>query len=108
MATTFIFLQWAYKTRFGLVLNAIRDNEDKITDDEKTDVEEKIASLKGLLEDEGASLDDLKEAVESLNTASQGFAQRLYEAAAQQESTDEADDMDDIIDAEIIDEEEET
>ena len=86
----------------------IRDNEDKITDDEKTDVEEKIASLKGLLEDEGASLDDLKEAVESLNTASQGFAQRLYEAAAQQESTDETDDMDDIIDAEIIDEEEET
>ena len=86
----------------------IRDNEDKITDDEKTDVEEKIASLKGLLEDEGASLDDLKEAVESLNTASQGFAQRLYEAAAQQESTDETDQMDDIIDAEIIDEEEET
>ena len=86
----------------------IRDNEDKITDDEKTDVEEKIASLKGLLEDEGASLDDLKEAVESLNTASQGFAQRLYEAAAQQESADETDDMDDIIDAEIIDEEEET
>ena len=86
----------------------IRDNEDKITDDEKTDVEEKIASLKGLLEDEGASLDDLKEAVESLNTASQGFAQRLYEAAAQQESADETDQMDDIIDAEIIDEEEET
>ena len=86
----------------------IRDNEDKITDDEKTDVEEKIASLKGLLENEGASLDDLKEAVESLNTASQGFAQRLYEAAAQQESTDETDQMDDIIDAEIIDEEEET
>ena len=86
----------------------VRENEDKITDDEKTDVEEKIASLKGLLEAEGASLDDLKEAVESLNTASQGFAQRLYEAAAQQESTDETDDMDDIIDAEIIDEEEET
>ena len=86
----------------------IRDNEDKITDDEKTDVEEKIASLKGLLENEVASLDDLKEAVESLNTASQGFAQRLYEAAAQQESADETDDMDDIIDAEIIDEEEET
>ncbi|MBF81801.1 MAG: molecular chaperone DnaK [Actinobacteria bacterium] len=86
----------------------IRENEDKITDDEKTDVEEKIASLKGLLEAEGASLDDLKEAVENLNTASQGFAQRLYEAAAQQESADETDEMDDIIDAEIIDEEEET
>ena len=29
MIATFVFLQWAYKTRFGLVLNAIRDNEDK-------------------------------------------------------------------------------
>ena len=26
---TFAFLKWAYSTRFGLVLNAIRDNEDK-------------------------------------------------------------------------------
>ena len=26
---TFVILQWIYKTRFGLVLNAIRDNEDK-------------------------------------------------------------------------------
>ena len=26
---TFITLKWAYSTRFGLVLNAIRDNEDK-------------------------------------------------------------------------------
>ena len=26
---TFIFLKWAYSTKFGLVLNAIRDNEDK-------------------------------------------------------------------------------
>ena len=26
---TFVTLKWAYSTRFGLVLNAIRDNEDK-------------------------------------------------------------------------------
>ncbi len=26
---TFLFLRWAYQTRFGLTLNAIRDNEDK-------------------------------------------------------------------------------
>ncbi len=84
----------------------VRENEDKITDDEKADVEEKIASLKEALEGEGSSLDAIKEAVENLNTASQGFAQRLYEAAAQQESNDETDGSDDIIDAEIIDEEE--
>jgi len=29
MAITFLFLKWAYQTRFGLILNAIRDNEDK-------------------------------------------------------------------------------
>ena len=29
MISTFLFLRWAYTTRFGLVLNAIRDNEDK-------------------------------------------------------------------------------
>ncbi|SVD57316.1 uncharacterized protein METZ01_LOCUS410170, partial [marine metagenome] len=29
MIATFVFLRWAYTTRFGLVLNAIRDNEDK-------------------------------------------------------------------------------
>jgi len=29
MVATFVFLRWAYTTRFGLVLNAIRDNEDK-------------------------------------------------------------------------------
>ena len=29
MIFTFLFLWWAYSTRFGLVLNAIRDNEDK-------------------------------------------------------------------------------
>ena len=84
----------------------VRENEDKITDDEKADVEEKIASLKEALEGEETNLDAIKEAAENLNTASQGFAQRLYEAAAQQESNDETDGSDDIIDAEIIDEEE--
>ncbi|MBJ69726.1 MAG: molecular chaperone DnaK [Acidimicrobiaceae bacterium] len=84
----------------------VRENEDKITDDEKADVDEKIASLKEALEGEGTNLDAIKEAAENLNTASQGFAQRLYEAAAQQEGNDETDGSDDIIDAEIIDEEE--
>ena len=84
----------------------VRENEDKITDDEKADVEAKIASLKEALEGEGTNLEAIKEAAENLNTASQGFAQRLYEAAAQQENNDETDGSEDIIDAEIIDEEE--
>jgi hypothetical protein len=48
--------------------------------------------------------------MEELSLASQGFAQRLYEEAAkeaeQESQTPEEDDSEDIIDAEIIDEEE--
>ncbi|MBG00732.1 MAG: molecular chaperone DnaK [Acidimicrobiaceae bacterium] len=84
----------------------VRENGDKLTDDEKADVEEKLTTLKTALEGDETNLEAIKEAVESLNTASQGFAQRLYEAAAQQEASDEEDNADDIIDAEIIDEEE--
>ena len=86
----------------------VRENEDKLSDEEKADVEDKVVALKEALEsdEDETSLETIKEAVEGLNAASQGFAQRLYEAAAQQEDSDEAADSDDIIDAEIIDEEE--
>ncbi len=84
----------------------VRENGDKLTDEEKTDVEDKVAALKTALESDETNLGTIQEAMEALNTASQGFAQRLYEAAAQQEDGDEADGVDDIIDAEIIDEEE--
>ena len=59
---------------------------------------------------ESLSADDieqLKSTTEDLMTASQGFAQRMYEEAAQNEAGEEttiADDDDDIVDAEIIDE----
>ena len=84
----------------------VRENGDKLTDDEKADVEEKLVALKKALEGDETNLEAIKETVENLNTASQGFAQRLYEAAAQQEASDDSDSADDIIDAEIIDEEE--
>jgi len=84
----------------------VRENGDKLTDEEKTDVEDKVAALKTALESDETNLGTIQEAMEALNTASQGFAQRLYEAAAQQEDGDEADGVDDIIDAEIIYEEE--
>ena len=84
----------------------VSENGDKLTDEEKADVEDKVASLKTALESDEVSLETITEAMEALNIASQGFAQRLYEAAAQQEGGDEAEGVDDIIDAEIIDEEE--
>jgi molecular chaperone DnaK len=83
----------------------ISDNAEKIGEDEKTDIEEKIATLKTSLEGDEIDIESVKNAMEDLTIASQGFAQRLYETAAQEADAQE-DESEDIIDAEIIDEDE--
>jgi molecular chaperone DnaK len=84
----------------------ISDNAEKIGEDEKTDIEEKIATLKTSLEGDEIDIESVKNAMEDLTIASQGFAQRLYETAAQEADAQEDDESEDIIDAEIIDEDE--
>ena len=83
----------------------ISDNADKLGEEEKTDIEEKIATLKTSLEGDAVDLESVKNAMEELTIASQGFAQRLYETASQEAEAQE-DESEDIIDAEIIDEDE--
>ena len=83
----------------------INDNADKLGEEEKTDIEEKIATLKTSLEGDVMDLESVKNAMEELTIASQGFAQRLYETASQEAEAQE-DESEDIIDAEIIDEDE--
>ena len=84
----------------------VSENSEKLSDEEKTDVESKVSDLKEALEGDEISTETIKEAMETLNTASQSFAQRLYETAAEQESNNDSNEAEDIIDAEIIDEEE--
>ncbi len=83
----------------------ISDNADKLGEEEKIDIEEKIATLKTSLEGDAMDLESVKNAMEELTIASQGFAQRLYETASQEAEAQE-DESEDIIDAEIIDEDE--
>ena len=83
----------------------INDNADKLGEEEKTDIEEKIATLKTSIESDAMDLESVKNAMEELTIASQGFAQRLYETASQEAEAQE-DESEDIIDAEIIDEDE--
>ena len=83
----------------------INDKADKLGEEEKTDIEEKIATLKTSLEGDAMDLESVKNAMEELTIASQGFAQRLYETASQEAEAQE-DESEDIIDAEIIDEDE--
>jgi molecular chaperone DnaK len=98
----------------------ISENADKITDDVKAPVEEAIAEVKTALE--GTDDDAVKAAVEKLNTTSAALGQAMYAAAqasqsapseagepsdsadtnGQSGSADSADE--DVVDAEIVDE----
>jgi molecular chaperone DnaK len=95
----------------------LSENADKITDDVKLPVEEAIAELKTALE--GEDNDQVKAAVEKLNTTSAQLGQAMYAAAqaAQQEAPSEAGgpsehaesngeggtSEEDVVDAEIVD-----
>jgi molecular chaperone DnaK len=90
----------------------LRENGDKVDAEEKTRIETALADLKSVKD--GTDLEAIKRSVEQVSTASQSFAQKLYESAAAQASaagggSDPTGGAgrpsdDDIIDAEIVDE----
>ena len=84
----------------------LKEQADAVSDDEKATIEEKLADVRTALE--GTEVEAIKTATEALMTASQEFGQRLYEAAARAERESAADastpDDDEVVDAEIIDE----
>jgi molecular chaperone DnaK len=87
----------------------LREQGDKVTNDEKQAVEGPLATLKEAIA--GNDLDTIKAATETLMGASQAFSQKLYEAAARDSgaagtsaSGASASADDDIVDAEIVDE----
>ena len=93
----------------------LRDQGDKATGPEKESVESALASLKEALN--GSDIEAIKNATESLNSALQPFAQRLYEqgaadagdgapnGAAGATPPNPAANDDEVVDAEIVDEE---
>ena len=89
----------------------LKDQGDKISAEEKANVESKLADLKTAVA--GSDLEAIKTATESLMTASQEFTQKLYQQAAAEESAAggsagagaSAPDDDDVVDAEIVDDE---
>jgi molecular chaperone DnaK len=91
----------------------LREQGDKVSDEERSAVEQPLADVKTALE--GTDTDAIKEAMDRLMTASQAFSQKLYEAAARDtagaagtsasgaSATGPSDD--EVVDAEIVDEE---
>jgi molecular chaperone DnaK len=90
----------------------LREQGDKVSEDEKAAVEGPLAELKTAIS--GSDIETIKSATEKLMSASQAFSQKLYEAAARDTnaagtsasgaSGASSVNDDDIVDAEIVDE----
>ena len=85
----------------------IEEQGENMTDDEKSSVESSLADLRAAVEDEGSSTENLRSKMEALVQASQAMATRLYQQAAEQQApeADTADEDEDIVEAEIIEDE---
>src|SRR5699024_11146022 len=91
----------------------LKENDDKLADDVKTEVNEALTALKTALEDEDASTEDIKSKYEALVNSSQKIGEALYadaqsdgagDAAGGAPAGDDAGDDEDVVDAEIVDE----
>jgi len=65
----------------------LEENKDKATDEEVAAINAGKDALSKVLENEEASLEDIKNGIEELTKASQSFAEKLY-ADAQQDAKD--------------------
>src|SRR6478735_2682160 len=92
----------------------LRDNSDKVSDDDKKSIEEPIAEVKTALA--GNDIASIRSAHEKLSSALQSFSQKLYQQAAEADaagggsagatgSAGSTPNDDDVVDAEIVDEE---
>ncbi len=79
----------------------LAEHGDKLSDDEKTAIEDKVTAVRKLLTEE-ASAEDLNSATQEMLTASQVLGQKIYEAS-QAQSAEESTDAADVVDAEIVD-----
>ena len=91
----------------------IEEQGEQMTDEEKSAVDAAVADLKEVLGNEESESEELRSKMDALIQASQEMATRLYQqaAAAQAEQAGAegdpmADDDDDIVEAEIVDEDE--
>jgi len=84
----------------------IKDNDDKLPEDVKTEVQADVDALKTALA--GEDIEAVKAATDKLNTSAQKLGEAIYSAAAaEQPAEGEAASGEDVVDAEVVDEDEE-
>ena len=90
--------QLAYSTE-----KLIKDNDDKLPEDVKTEVQADVDALKTALA--GDDIDAVKAAQEKLNTSAQKLGEAIYAAQpAEGEAEAAPESAEDVVDAEVVDE----
>jgi molecular chaperone DnaK len=86
----------------------LEESGEQMTEEEKSTVEKAKSELRELLDDPEASTEDIRAKMDSLVSASQAMASRLYQQAAQQAapSGGGTTEDDEVVEAEIVDEDE--
>ena len=90
--------QLAYSTE-----KLINDNEDKLPEDVKKEVQEDVDALKSALA--GDDIEKVKQAQEKLMTSSQKMGEAIYSAKPEEPAAEAS--KEDVVDAEVVDEDEE-
>jgi len=83
----------------------IKENGDKIPEETKTEVQADVDALKTALA--GEDVDAVKEATDKLNTSAQKLGEAIYAAAAAEQPAEGEAAGEDVVDAEVVDDEDE-
>ncbi|MBT8198156.1 MAG: molecular chaperone DnaK [Acidimicrobiia bacterium] len=83
----------------------LSEHGDKLTDDERQPIQDKITDLRKLLTEEPPA-ETLRTATQELLTASQILGQKIYESSQTEVASEEAGDDDDVVEAEIVEDDE--
>ncbi|MAW26895.1 MAG: molecular chaperone DnaK [Actinobacteria bacterium] len=86
----------------------LEENKDKATEEEVTAMTDGKDALSKVLENDEATLDEIKNSIEELTKVSQSFAEKLYAEAQQDAESTSSDDAEseDVVDGEVVEEDE--
>jgi molecular chaperone DnaK len=88
----------------------LAENGDKLTDDEKAPIQAKLDELKTLLDSSNATPEDLKKTTEELIQSSMVIGEKIYAEQQAEAAAEGADgvnsDGDDVVEAEVVEDEE--
>jgi len=81
----------------------IKDNDEKLPEDVKTEVQADVDALKTALQ--GEDIDAIKAANDKLITSSQKLGEAIYASASEEQPAEAQTSNEDVVDAEVVDEE---